>query len=61
MAAKYLVTLSDNERTQLLTLTKKGASSARTLTRAHILLQAAAGAPDGAVAAALPLGPATVE
>jgi Homeodomain-like domain len=61
MAAKSLVTLSDNERTQLLTGTKKGAIAARPLPRAHILLQAAAGAPDGAVAAALPLGPATVE
>jgi transposase len=61
MAAKYLVTLSDNERAQLLTLTKKGAVSARTLTRAPILLQADAGTPDGAVAAALHIGTATVE
>ncbi len=61
MAAKYLVTLTDEERAQLLALTKKGTASARTLTRAHILLQANAGTPDGVIATALHIGTATVE
>jgi transposase len=61
MAAKYLVTLTDDERAQLLALTKKGTVSARRLTRAHILLQADRGTPDAAIAAALHSGTATVE
>jgi transposase len=61
MAPKYLVTLTDDERAQLLALTKKGTVSARMLTRAHILLQANASSPDGAIAAALHIGIATVE
>lgn len=61
MAKRYLVTLSDDERVHLLALTKKGALSARKLTRAHILLQADAGAMDAAIAAALHVGIATVE
>ena len=61
MAAKYLVTLTDDERAQLLALIKKGTVSARTLTRAHILLQADRGTPDTVIAAALHTGTATVE
>jgi transposase len=61
MAKKYLVTRSDDERAQLVAFTKKGRISARTLTRAHILLQAEAGAADHAIAAALHIGRATVE
>jgi transposase len=61
MAAKYLVTLTDDERARLLTLTKKGTVSARRLTRAHILLQADRGTPDATIAAALHSGIATVE
>jgi transposase len=61
MAKRYLVTLSEDERTYLLTLTKKGTLAARKLTRAHILLQADAGVMDAAIAAALQVGIATVE
>src|SRR5918999_258803 len=61
MAKRYLVTLSEDERAHLLTLTKRGTLSARKLTRAHILLQADAGAMDAAMAAALHVGSATVE
>jgi transposase len=61
MAKKYVVTLSDDERAQLVAFTKKGRVSARKLTRAHILLQAGAGAADHAIAAALHIGRATVE
>lgn len=61
MAAKrYGVTLSVEERVQLLALTKKGRVAARKLTRAHILLHAAAGATQDAIAAALHIGRATV-
>jgi transposase len=61
MAKKYLVTLTDQERDTLLTLTKKGAIAARKLNRAHILLQADANATDVAIATALHIGTATVE
>jgi transposase len=61
MAKKYLVTLTDDERTQLLALTKKGRISARQLARAHILLQADAGATCEATAQSLHIGTATVE
>lgn len=61
MAKKYVVTLSDDERAQLVAFTKKGRVSARKLTRAHILLQAGAGAADHAIATALHIGRATVE
>jgi transposase len=61
MAKRYLVTLTEEERVHLLGLTKKGKVSARKLTRAHVLLQAAAGVSDKAIAAALHIGIATVE
>jgi len=61
MAKKYIVTLTDDERAQLLALTKRGKVSARRLTRAHLLLQADAGLSDEAVAQALHIGIATVE
>ena len=61
MAKKYIVTLTDDERTQLLALTKRGKVSARRLTRAHLLLQADAGRPDESIAQALHIGTATVE
>jgi transposase len=61
MAAKrYVVTLTEEERTQLLALTKKGQVAARRLTRTHILLQADAGATQEATATALHIGRATV-
>jgi transposase len=61
MAAKrYVVTLTGEERAQLLALTKKGRLAARLLTRAHILLQADYGATQDSIAAALHMGRATV-
>jgi Homeodomain-like domain len=61
MAKKYIVNLTNAERETLLALTKKGSLRARKLNRAHILLQADAGATDTAIAAALHVGTATVE
>jgi transposase len=61
MRKKYLVTLTEAERTTLHDLTKKGKVAARRLTRAHVLLQADAGATDDTIAAALHIGRATVE
>lgn len=61
MAKRYIVTLTEDERAYLLALTKKGKIAARKLTRAHLLLQADAGAMDAVIAAALHVGIATVE
>lgn len=61
MAKKYLVTRTEAERESLLALTKKGALAARKRSRAHVLLQADAGATDGQIAHALHIGTATVE
>ena len=61
MTKKYLVSLTDEERETLLALTKKGSLAARKLTRAHLLLQADAGATDDTIAHALHIGTATVE
>src|SRR5262249_2849536 len=61
MHKKYLVTLTAEERTQLLELTKKGSATARKLTRAHILLQADDGATDQAIATALHIHRTTAE
>jgi transposase len=61
MAKKYSVTLTDDERAQLVALTKRGKVSARRLTRAHLLLQADMGLADEAIAQALHIGTATVE
>lgn len=61
MAKRYIVTLTEDERTHLRALTKSGKVSARKLTRAHILLQADTGGLDAAIAAALHVGIATVE
>lgn len=61
MHKKYVVDLTDAERTQLLDLIKKGTLSARKLARAHILLRAAEGASDDAIATALHLNRSTVE
>jgi transposase len=57
----YHVTLTDDERDQLQDLIKKGRTSARTLTRAHVLLHADAGRSDQSIAEALHIGHATVE
>lgn len=61
MPKKYVVKLSEAERTQLLELVKKGKVAARTVSRAHVLLQASDGASDERIAASLHLGTATVE
>jgi transposase len=61
MIKRYRVDLTDAERTQLGTVVAKGKASARKVRRAHLLLLAAEGRPDSAIAAALHLGRATVE
>jgi transposase len=58
---KYLVTLSDEEREQLEHLLHGGMHATRKVTRARILLKAAEGWEDRAIAAALSVGRATVE
>ena len=61
MAKKYVVDLTDEERQCLLALLKKGKVAARRVRRAQVLLQAANGTADTAIAAALHIGVATVE
>jgi transposase len=58
---KYLVTLSDDERAQLEHVTRRGKTAARKITRARIVLKAADGWDDAAIAHALNIGRATVE
>jgi transposase len=58
---KYLVTLADDERAQLEHLLHSGTHATRTVPRARLLLKAAEGAEDNAIAAALAIGRATVE
>jgi transposase len=58
---KYLVTLSAEEREQLEDLLRGGTHATRKVTRARILLKAAEGWQDSAIAAALAVGRATVE
>ena len=58
---KYLVTLEDDERQQLEALLHSGTHATRKVPRARILLKAAAGVEDSAIAAALAVGRATVE
>jgi transposase len=58
---KYFVTLEDDERQQLADLRHSGTHATRKVTRARILLKAAAGIEDSAIAAALSVGRATVE
>ena len=58
---KYLVTLNDEEREQLEQLLHSGTHATRKVTRARILLKAAEGWQDGAIATALAVGCATVE
>ena len=61
MRKLYIVSLTEDERTTLHDLVRKGTCSARKLTRAHILLQAADGRADQAIADALHIGRSTVE
>src|SRR3989440_11729105 len=58
---KYLVTLTAEERTHLEQLLRGGKAATRKVTRARILLKAAAGWPDQRIAEALSIGRATVE
>jgi transposase len=58
---KYLVTLTDEERTQLEQLLRGGITATRKVTRARILLKAADGWRDEQIAQALSIGRATVE
>src|SRR5499426_2735130 len=58
---KYLVTLNDEEHEQLEQLLHSGTHATRKVTRARILLKAAEGWEDRAIAAALAVGRATVE
>jgi transposase len=53
MRKVYLVDLDEEEKQFLLALTKKGKLSARKLTRAHVLLHAAEGKVDTAIAESL--------
>ena len=57
---KYVVNLSDDERTTLQQLVRSGRRGARRVTRARILLKADKGLTDAQVAAALDVGTATV-
>ena len=58
---KYLVTLADDERQELEDRLHSGTHATRKVTRARILLKAAEGWEDHAIAAALSRGRATVE
>ncbi len=58
---KYLVTLTQAERTQLEQLLRGGQAATRKVTRARILLKAADGWHDQRIADALDIGRATVE
>lgn len=53
MRKKYRLVLSDEERQQLTSFTRKGVASARELRRARILLLAASGQPDTQIATAV--------
>ena len=58
---KYLVTLTEDERTQLEQLLRGGKVATRKATRARLLLKASEGWPDQRIAEALNIGRATVE
>jgi len=57
----YLVTLADDERQELEQLLQRGTHATHKVTRARILLKAADGWEDQAIAEALSVGRATVE
>ena len=60
MRKKYLIKLSDDERTQLRRLIRTGQTSARTIARAQILLLADEGHPDALIATSVHVGAMTV-
>jgi transposase len=57
----YVVGLTEEERAQLLEMTRKGTTKARRLRRAQILLAADDGSTDAAIAATLRVAGSTVE
>lgn len=59
-AAKYIVGLTEEERTRLHGLLRGGKTPVRVVTRARVLLKADAGCTDAATASALEIGVATV-
>lgn len=61
MRKKHVVTLTDEQRQELDRLVNTGRESARKITRARVLLKAADGLADDAIAAALDVGAATVD
>jgi transposase len=61
MAKRYVVELTEDERSQLQALGKKGKVVARKLRRAQLLLLTADGYTDTEIAAALHVGVSTVE
>lgn len=61
MRKVYVVDLSEEEKAELKSLTKKGKTSARKLNRAHVLLLANEGETDKAIAKALGVGTSTIE
>jgi transposase len=61
MVKRYIVNLSDDEREELLALTKSGEISARKLKRAQMLLLADEGKLDTEIVAVLKTGLRTVE
>lgn len=58
---KYIVTLTDTEREELEQLLRSGKHASRKVTRARILLKAAAGCSDQQIVEALGVGRVTVE
>jgi transposase len=60
MSKRYIVDLTEEERTHLLELLKKGKTSARKIARAQILLSADRGDRDGTIARALHVSVPTV-
>ncbi len=60
MPVKYAVNLTEEERDELLNLTKKGKNSSRVFKRAQILLLAEEGYQDGEIADILKVGELTV-
>jgi len=60
MSKRYIVELTEDERTQLLGLIKKGEASARKIARAQVLLSADRGDTDGTIARVLHVSVSTV-
>jgi transposase len=61
MAKRYKVKLTEQERSDLLVLTRKGKASVRRIKRALVLLRSDEGATDEQIVAGVGIGVATVE